>query len=57
MAINTAAMMIWVTTAPIAVSIRSAPMSAGFSFFSTIDDCWKNTIHGMITAPMLAEAR
>ena len=25
--------------------------------FSTIEDCWKNTIQGMITAPMLAETR
>ena len=46
----------WVITAPIAVSPR-AGRSLTFKPRSTIDACWKNTIQGMITAPMFAETR
>ena len=57
MAIRMAAMITCVSTAPMVVSSRAAGRSAGVSFFSTTALCWKNTIHGMITAPMLAATR
>ena len=39
-AISTAAMMTWVSTAPKAVSSRAAGWSSTVSFFSTTEDCW-----------------
>jgi hypothetical protein len=39
-AISTAAMMTWVSTALKAVSSRAAGWSSIVSFFSTTDDCW-----------------
>src|SRR5271165_3341995 len=55
-ATSTAAMTSWVATAPMAVSSRAEGRSAVVRPFSATEDCWKNTIQGMITAPMLAEA-
>lgn len=46
----------WDRTAPTAVSSRAEKRSCAVTRFSTTEDCWKNTIHGMMTAPMLAEA-
>ena len=56
-ATSTAAMISWVSTAPSAVSSRAEARSRVVSRRSTIEACWKNTIQGMMTAPILAEAR